>query len=91
MLPALDKDPEGWGTNDKFTVVLENAGLNATGLRACRRQRGLYPHQVERWRQASKDANEKPVLSLKGEIEPKGLGTHDQKEIKRLIQELRRK
>jgi transposase-like protein len=64
VVPAIDKDPEGWGATDKFTVVLEIAGLNATELSAYFRERGLYPEQVERWRQASQDANEKPVRTL---------------------------
>jgi transposase-like protein len=91
VVPASDKDPEGWGATDKFTVVLETAGLNATELSAYCRERGLYPEQVERWRQASQDANEKPVLTLKEQKELERLRAQDQKEIKRLKQELRRK
>ena len=91
VVPASEKDPEGWGTTDKFTVVLETAGLNATELSAYCRERGLYPEQVERWRQASQDANEKPVLTLKEQKELERLRAKDQKEIKRLKQELRRK
>ena len=30
MVPASQKDPEGWGLADKFMVVLETAGLNTT-------------------------------------------------------------
>ena len=55
VVPASHKDPEGWSAADKFTVVLETAGLNATELSAYCRERGLYPEQVERWRQASQD------------------------------------
>jgi transposase-like protein len=91
VVPASEKDPEGWGATDKFTVVLETAGLNATELSAYCRERGLYPEQVERWRQASQDANEKPVLTLKEQKEVERLRAQDQKEIKRLKQELRRK
>jgi transposase-like protein len=91
VVPASEKDPEGWGATDKFTVVLETAGLNATELSAYCRERGLYPEQVERWRQASQDANEKPVLTLKEQRELERLRAQDQKEIKRLKQELRRK
>ena len=69
VVPASDKDPEGWSAADKFTVVLETAGLNATELSAYCRERGLYPQQVERWRQAAQDANEKPVLTLKEQKE----------------------
>ena len=91
VVPASQKDPEGWGSTDKFTVVLETAGLNATELSAYCRERGLYPEQVERWRQASQDANEKPVLTLKEQKELERLRAQDQREIKRLKQELRRK
>jgi transposase len=91
VVPASEKDPEGWGATDKFTVVLETAGLNATEFSAYCRERGLFPEQVERWRQASQDANEKPVLTLKEQKELERLRAQDQKEIKRLKQELRRK
>jgi hypothetical protein len=91
VVPASEKDPEGWSATDKFTVVLETAGLNATELSAYCRERGLYPEQVERWRQASQDANEKPVLTLKEQKELERLRAQDQKEIKRLKQVLRRK
>jgi transposase-like protein len=91
VVPASEKDPEGWSATDKFTVVLETAGLNATELSAYCRERGLYPEQVERWRQASQDANEKPVLTLKEQKELERLRAQDQKEIKRLKQDLRRK
>jgi uncharacterized small protein (DUF1192 family) len=91
VVPASEKDPEGWGATDKFTVVLETAGLNATELSAYCRERGLYPEQVERWRQESQDANEKPVLTLKEQKELERLRAQDQREIKRLKQELRRK
>ena len=33
VVPASEKEPEGWSAADKFTVVLETAGLNATELR----------------------------------------------------------
>ncbi len=91
VVPASEKDPEGWSATDKFTVVLETAGLNATELSAYCRERGLYPEQVERWRQASQYANEKPVLTLKEQKELEKLRAHDQREIKQLKQELRRK
>ncbi len=91
VVPASEKDPDGWGAADKFTVVLETAGLNATELSGYCRERGLFPEQVERWRQASQDANEKPVLTLNEQKELERLRAQDQKEIKRLKQELRRK
>jgi transposase len=88
---GIQKDPEGWSATDKFTVVLETAGLIATELSAYCRERGLFPEQVERWRQPSQDANDKPVLTLKEQRELEKLRAQDQREIKRLKQELRRK
>ena len=55
------------------------------------RERGLFPEQVERWRQASQDANEKPVLTLKEQRELEKLRAQDQREIKALKKELQRK
>jgi hypothetical protein len=55
--------------------------LNATELSAYCRERGLYPEQVERWRQASQDANQKPVLTMKEQKELERLRAQDQKEI----------
>ena len=91
VVPATEKEPEGWSAADKFTVVLETAGLNATELSAYCRQKGLYPEQVDRWRQAAQDANEKPVLTMKEQKELEKLRAQDQREIKALKQELRRK
>ena len=81
---GTDKDPDGWSAADKFTVVHETAGLNATELSAYCRERGLYLEQVDRWRQAAQDANEKSVLTLKEQKELEKLRAQDQKEIKAL-------
>jgi len=64
VVPAFQKDPEGWGPTNKFTVVLESAGLNATELGGFFRERGLFPEQVDRWRQAAQDANAQPLLTM---------------------------
>ena len=62
VVPASEKEPEGWSAADKFTVVMETAGLNATELSAYCRERGLFPEQVERWRQAA------PVTARKVDV-----------------------
>jgi hypothetical protein len=48
------------------------------------RERGLFPEQVERWRQASQDANEKPVLTLTEQKDLDRRHQQDQREIKQL-------
>jgi transposase len=65
VLAASEKGPESLSTADELTVVLENAVLKATEHSAYCRERGLNAEQVERWRQASQDAKDKPVLTLK--------------------------
>ena len=32
VVPAFEKEPEGWSAADKFTVVMETAGLNSTDM-----------------------------------------------------------
>jgi transposase-like protein len=88
LVPASEKDPDRWSTADKFTVLLETAGLNVTVLSAYCRERGLFPEQVERWLQAAQDANAKPVFTLKEQMELQKLRAHDQREIKALKKEL---
>ena len=84
VVPASQKDPGGWSAADKFTVVLESTGLKVTELSAYCRQKGLDPEQVDRWRQAAQDANEKPVLTIKEQKELDKLRAQDQREIKAL-------
>ena len=64
VVPASEKEAEGWSAADKFTVVLETAGLNTTELGGYCRERGLYPEQVDRWRKAAQDANAQPLLTM---------------------------
>jgi len=91
VVPATQKEPEGWGPAEKFTVVLETAGFNASELNAYCRERGLFPEQVDRWRQAEQDANAQPLLTLSDQKNLQKRHQEDQREIKRLQQELRRK
>ena len=91
VVPASQKDPEGWESADKFTVVLESAGLNSTELAAYCRERGLFPEQVARWRQSAQDANAQPLLTMADQKDLQMRHQEDQREIKRLQQELRRK
>ena len=82
VVPASEKGTEGWSAGDMFTVGMETAGLNATELSAYCRERGLFPEQVNHWRQAAQDANEKPVLTLKEQKELEKLRAQDQRELR---------
>lgn len=44
--------PEDWSSQDKFAVIMETASLNAQELSEYCRSKGLYPEQIERWKQA---------------------------------------
>lgn len=74
---SIQEDPEGWGATDKFTMVFETSALNAIQFSACRRERGLCQGQVQRWRQAEQDANEKPVLTLNKQRELEATCTYE--------------
>jgi len=91
VVPASEKDPGGWTAADKFTVVLESAGFNATELSAYCRERGLFPEQVDRWRHTAQDANANAVLTMAEKRDIEKQHQQDQKEIKQLKQDLRRK
>lgn len=41
VVPASEKEAESWSAADRFTVVLETAGLNTTELGGYCRERGL--------------------------------------------------
>ena len=91
VVPASEKEAESWSAADKFTVVLETAGLNATELGGYCRERGMYPEQVDRWRKAAQDANAQPLLTMSDQKDLQKRHQEAQREIKRLQQELRRK
>ena len=57
LLPDADLSPEGWSSQDKFAAVLETATLNEAELAEYCRKRGLYPEQIQTWKQACIDAN----------------------------------
>ena len=91
VVPASEKDPDSWSAADKFTVVVETAGFNATELSSYCRERGLFLEQVDRWRQTAQDANANAVLTMAEQRDLEKRHQQDQKEIKALKQDLRRK
>jgi len=82
VVPASEKQPEGWRTADKFTVVVERAGFNATELSSYCRERGLFTEQVDRWRQTTQEANANAVPTMAEQKELEKLCAQDQREIK---------
>jgi len=78
-------NPESWGGEAKFAVVLETAGMNASELGEYCRCKRLYPEQVARWKQA--------CITGVGTGEPAGNEPlkHARKQIRQLEKDLRRK
>ena len=75
--------PDDWSAQDKFAVILETAHLNAQELSEYCRSKGLFPEQLEHWKQAFIQGIEQP----KPDLETKA----SRKKIQKLEQEIRRK
>ena len=88
LLPNGNGNTSGWSSSDKLLAVIETAPLNESELGKYCRQRGLYPEQIKKWRQACEQANDcdhEQNRRLKSEADL------DKKRIKELEHELRRK
>jgi len=87
-VPASQMDPDGWSTSDKFPLVLESAGLNATELSSYCRERGPFSEQMWRLPQGVQHAIAMPVLTMSEPKELEKLRAQDQQEIKALKNDL---
>lgn len=82
------QSPNRWDKNTKFAAVLETAPMNALELSAYCREKGLYPEQVNEWRDACLSGIAAPALDPKAvRVEVAGL----KQEKKTLERELHRK
>ena len=72
----------------KFAVVLETAALSEIELSEYCRRKGLYPEQVQQWRQACILGQQSARTLQQAE---KAQAKADKKRIRQLEQELRRK
>ena len=88
LLPNGDSTPQGWVSADKFSAVLETAAMNEAELSVYCRERGLYPEQIRAWREACEQANDWDRTQNKRLKESRKA---DEKRIKELERELRRK
>ncbi len=88
LLPDGDTTPNGWSAADKFAAVLETAAMNEAELSEYCRKRGLYPAQIQQWREACEQANDWDRSQTKRLTEAR---KEDEKRIKVLERELRQK
>lgn len=87
VVPANSSNPEQWSGQDKLAVIVETASLNTQELSEYCRHKGLYPEQIQRWKEAATDGVERGV----GVQHDKSLIPAERKRIKQLEKELRRK
>lgn len=59
LLPEGSTELEGWSSQDKFNAVLETAILSEAETAEYCRRHGLYPEQIQRWRAACAQANDR--------------------------------
>ena len=91
LVSATSKPPEQWSAADKLAAVIQAAGLSGTDLGAFCRERGLYPKQLARWRQAAEDANGPSAPSMADQRELQRKNQEQAREIRRLQRELEKK
>lgn len=87
-VPGDDSNPDKWGAQDKLAVVIETAALNETELSEYCRKQGLYPEQVQRWREAAMTGYKRDEQLQQQQTNSR---KEDKRKIKRLEAELRRK
>ena len=58
VVPADPLNPENWSGENKLAVVIETAALNEQELAEYCRRKGLYPEQIQRWREAAAGGND---------------------------------
>ena len=67
VVPASEKEPEGWIAADKFTVVLDTAGLNTTEFSAYCRKRELLPDSLRKNRLRSQVFPSSKLITLRSD------------------------
>ncbi len=87
-VPGDHKLTDEWPPEAKFATVLETAALSEIELSEYCRRKGLYPEQVQQWRQACIMGQQSSRALQQAE---KAQAKADKKRIRQLEQELRRK
>jgi len=87
-VPGDDSKPDDWGGQDKLAVVIETAALNESELGQYCREKGLYPEQVQRWRETAVKGYDRDEQVQQQQASSR---KEDRRKIKKLESELRRK
>ena len=91
LVPASTNAAEDWTSADKLAAVIQSTGLNGADLGAFCRERGLYPKQLARWRQAAEDANSPTATNMTDQRELRKQNQEQARQIRRLERELQKK
>jgi transposase-like protein len=57
IVPGNNKTSDQWSSADKFNAVMDTAPLSEVELSQYCRMKGIYPEQIQQWRQACQNAN----------------------------------
>jgi transposase len=87
-VPGSGKQTDDWSAEAKFAAVVETASMNASELSEYCRSRGLYPEQIQRWREACVHGARSVGVQQK---QARQEARQDKKRIKQLERELKRK
>jgi transposase-like protein len=87
-VPGSGKQTDDWSAEAKFAAVVETAAMNASELSEYCRSKGLYPEQIQRWREACVQGAHS-IGGLQKQVKQEA--RQDKKRIKQLERELRRK
>ena len=88
LMPDHDDSPEGWSTQNKFNAVLQTAVMSESQIGEYCRTQGLYPEQIQRWKQACQSANDWDSSQRSDLVKQQ---RYDKKKIKDLERDLQRK
>lgn len=66
-VPSDPSNPDKWSGANKLAVVIETASLNEEQRSEYCRKKGLYPEQIERWKEGAIAGNELPGKLTKAE------------------------
>ena len=88
VVPADSSIPENWSGKDKLAVVIETAALNDQALSEYCRSKGLYPEQIDRWKEMAISGNDNPEKLTRAERKE---WQQEKKKTRGLKTELRRK
>lgn len=82
IVPGNGKTSDQWSSADKFNAVMETAPLSEVEISQYCRIKGVYPEQIQQWREACQNAN------TLADLKPSAERTAEQRRIKELERQL---